>query len=327
MAHRIGSRSSIAALVLAASFASSFAAQAQTVRTAPTRITTAFPAGSGPEIVTRLIGEKLSAKWGQPVVVDAKPGGAGVIAINAMKRLAPTGNELVVVDVGNLSINPLIFKNLAYDPEKELVPVALVYKTAFYVTVGADSKIRTIKDLAEAAKGGKVSYASNAVGGPIHLGSARFESALGAEMLHVPFKEVSQMYGAVSTGEVTWAYGSIATAGALMRAGKLRFIAVADATRAAALPDVPTLEEAGGPKGIDALTWVALMAPAGTPAAVVNEINAAVNEALAQADIKERFATFGFFASPGSAQQVSDLMRTDRAKYAEVLKRVKVSID
>ena len=304
-------------------------AQAQTVTSAPSRITSAFPSGSGPEVVTRLVAEKLSALWKQPVVVDAKPGGAGVLAINAMKRLAPTGNELVVVDVGNLSINPLIFKNLGYDPEKELVPVALVYKTAFFITVGADSKIKSIKDLmAEAARpGSQLSYGSNAVGGPIHLGSARLESALGAEMLHVPFKETAQLYTAVSTGEVSWAYGSIATAGPLLRANRLRFLAVADSARSPAMPDVPTLEEAGGPKGLDALTWVAIMAPAATPPAVVAELNKAINDALAKPDVKDRMAGFGFIASPLSAAQVGELARSDRARYAEVLKRVKVSID
>ena len=304
------------------------AVQAQSVTTAPVRITSAFPTGSGPDVVARLVAEKLGAKWGQPVVVDAKPGGAGVVAINSMKRLAPTGNELVVVDVGNMSINPLIFKTLGYDPEKDLAPVALLYKTAFFVTVAADSKIRSVKDLmAEAGKPGKVSYGSNAVGGPIHLGSARLDGALGTDMLHVPYKETSQLYTAVSTGEVTWAFGSIATAGPLLRGGKLRFLAVADRTRSSALPEVPTLEEAGGPKGVDALTWVALMAPQGTPQAVVDDINKAVNDALSQPDIKDKFANMGFFTNPGPAQQVADLMRTDRAKYAEVLKRVKVSID
>ncbi len=304
-------------------------AQAQTVTTAPSRITSAFPTGSGPEVVTRLVAEKLAAQWKQPVIVDAKPGGAGVLAINAMKRLAPTGNELVVVDVGNLSINPLVFKNLGYDPEKELVPVALVYKTAFFVTVAADSKIKSIKDLlAEAGKpGNKLSYGSNAVGGPIHLASARLESALGSEMLHVPYKETSQLYAAVSTGEVSWAYGSIASAGPLLRANRLRFLAVADQARSSALPDVPTLEEAGGPKGLDALTWVAIMAPAGTPAAVVDDINKAINDALAKPDVKEKMANFGFVASPLSAAQLGELIRSDKARYAEVLRRVKVSID
>jgi tripartite-type tricarboxylate transporter receptor subunit TctC len=294
----------------------------------PVRITSAFGTGSGPDAVARLIADKLGARWKVPVVVDAKPGAAGVLAINSMKRSPPTGNDLVIVDVGNLAINPLIFRNLAYDPERDLTPVAILYKTAFFITVAADGPIRSFKDLASAAaQAGKVIYGSNAVGGPLHLGAARLEGALGVQMLHVPYKETSQLYAAVSTGEVTWAYGSIATAGPLLRAGKLRFLAVADQTRSQALPEVPTLEEAGGPKGVDALTWVALMAPQGTPPAITNEINKAVAEALALPDVKERLATFGFFASPGSPQQVLDLMRSDKARYAEVLKRVKVSID
>ncbi len=291
------------------------------------RLTSVFPSGSGPDAVARIVAEKLQAKWGQPVIVDPKPGGAGVLGINAMKNTLPTGNDLVVVDVGNLSINPLIFKKLAYDPEKDLVPVAVLYKTAFFVAVAADGPYKTLADLLAAAKAKSLTYGSNAVGGPLHLGAARLESAIGSEMLHVPFKETSQLYGAVATNEVNWAFGSIASAGALVRGGKLRFLAVADRTRSPAMPDVPTLEEAGGPKALDALTWVALMAPAGTPPVVTAEINKAVNDALGQADVKEKFAVFGFVPSPGPVQQVVDLMQGDRARYAEVLKRVKVSID
>lgn len=293
------------------------------------RITSTLPAGSGPDTIARVVAEKLQTKWQRAVVVDPKPGGAGVVAINAMKGAPPTGNDLVVVDVGNLSINPLIFKKLAYDPEKDLVPVALLYKTAFFVAVGADSPYRTLKDLLQAAnnKSRLLTYGSNAVGGPIHLGSARLEHALGVEMTHVPYKETSQLYAAVSTGEVDWAYASIATAGPLARAGKLRFLAVADAARSPALPEVPTLEEAGGPAGISSLSWVALMAPRGTPVATVTDINIGVNDALSQPDVQGRLATFGFVASPGPAQQVADLMKSDRARYADVLKHVKVSID
>ena len=303
-------------------------AMAQGFPTSTVRMVSAFPTGSGPDVVARLVAAKLAARWGQQVIVDARPGAAGVSAINAMKRQPPTGNDLVVVDVGNLAINPLIFKTLGYDPDKELTPVAILYKAAFFVAVSSDSPIRSINDFkAAAAKTPTMTYGSNAVGGPLHLGAARLASALGVDMLHVPYKETSQLYTSVATGEVTWAYGSIATAGGLMRSNKLRFLAVADRTRSAALPDVPTLEEAGGPKGVDALTWVALMAPAGTPAAVVNEINAAVNEALSQSDMKERLASFGFFASLGPAQQVANLTREDRARYAEVLKVVKVQVD
>jgi tripartite-type tricarboxylate transporter receptor subunit TctC len=298
--------------LVALAFALSGSAFAQVAPNTPkggVRLTSVFPGGSGPDAVARIVAEKLQAKWGQPVIVDAKPGGAGVIGINAVKGQPPTGNDLVVVDVGNLSINPLIFKKLAYDPEKDLVPVAVLYKTAFFVAVAAET------------------YGSNAVGGPLHLGAARFESAIGSDMLHVPFKETSQLYSAVATGEVSWAFGSIATAGPLVRGGKLRFLAVADRTRSAAMPDVPTLEEAGGPKALDALTWVALMAPAGTPSAVTAEINRSVNEALGQTDVKEKFAAFGFVPAPGPVQQVTELMQGDRARYAKVLERVKVSID
>ncbi len=291
------------------------------------RITTVFPAGSGPDAVMRIVAEKLQAKWGQPVLVDPKPGGSGVLGINAVKGTAPSGNDLVVVDVGNLSINPLIFKKLAYDPDKDLVPVALIYKTAFFVAVAADGPYKTLKDLLDAAKAKQLSYGTNGAGGPLHLSSAQFESAVGNEMLHVPFKEVSQLYVAVSTGEVNWAFGSIGSAGALVRAGKLRFLAVADRKRSAVMPDVPTLEEAGGPKALDALTWVALMAPAGLPGSVAAEINRAVNDVLGQPDVKEKLAAFGFVPSPGPLQQVVDLTQGDRARYAKVLERVKVLID
>ena len=314
-----------AALALVASTG----ALAQFTPATPVRISSVFPTGSGPDVVARSVAEKLQHRWSQPVIVEARPGGAGAVAINGMKNAPPTGHDLVVVDVGNMSINPLIFKKLSYDPNTDLVPVALLYKTAFFVAVSTDSPFKSFKDLAAAARNRSrpLSYGSNAVGGPIHLGSARLASAMGAEMMHVPYKETSQLYAAVATGEIDWAYGSVATAGGLARANKLRFLAVADGKRSAGMPDVPTLAEAGGPKGLDALTWVALMAPKGTPAAVVADINKAVNEALAQDDIREKMASFDFAVSTGPAQQVADLMKADRARYAEVLRQVSVSID
>jgi tripartite-type tricarboxylate transporter receptor subunit TctC len=310
--------------------AAPFAAWAQPAPGLPVRITTVFPTGSGPDVVARIVGEKLQARWGRAVVIDAKPGGAGMVAINGVKGAAPNGSELVVVDVGNMSINPLIFKRLSYDPDKDLVPVALLYKTAFFVAVGANSPYKSVQELMAAAAADKrkpLTYGSNAVGGPIHLASERLAHAAGVEMVHVPFKETSQLYTAVATGEVDWAFGSIATAGPLVRGGRLRLLAVADSAKSPAMPEVPTLESAGGPKGLYASTWVALMAPRGTPAATAADVNKAVNEALALPDVREKFATFGFVPNPGPAQQVVDLMQEDRARYAEVVKRVKVSVD
>ncbi|MES2609591.1 MAG: tripartite tricarboxylate transporter substrate binding protein [Pseudomonadota bacterium] len=309
--------------------AAPFGAWAQSAAGQPVRISTVFPTGSGPDVVARILGEKLQARWGRAVVIDAKPGGAGMVAINGVKGAAPNGSELVVVDVGNLSINPLIFKKLSYDADKDLVPVAVLYKTAFFVAVGAASPFKSVQELMAAAadKRKQLTYGSNAVGGPIHLHSERLAHAAGVEMVHVPFKETSQLYAAVATGEVDWAFGSMASAGPLVRGGKLRLLAVADRVRSPAMPDVPTLESAGGPRDLQASTWVALMAPRGTPAATAADINKAVNEALGLADVKEKFSNFGFVPSPGPVQQVVDLMLEDRARYAEVVKRVKLSID
>lgn len=316
-------------LLVAAAIAASSASMAQSVTKGPIRITTVFPSGSGPDTVARIVADKLQTKWNQPVIVESKPGAAGMVGINAMKNQPATGNDLIVVDVGTLSINPLIFRRLAYDPEKDLTPVAVLYKTAFFVAVSANGPYRTLKDLLSSAIAAQrpLTYGSNAVGGPLHLASERLRHAIGSEMLHIPYKELSQLYASVSTGEVNWAFGSIATAGPLVASGKLRFVAVADEKRSPAMPDVPTLEEAGGPKDLYATTWVALMAPKGTPVAVLDSLNKAVNDALAQPDVKAKFATFGFVASPGPVRQVTDLMHADRVRYAEVVKRINVSLE
>lgn len=304
-------------------------AHAQAPATGPVRITSVFPTGSGPDSVARLVGEKLQAKWQRPVVVDTKPGGAGMVAINTVKGATPNGSELVLLDVGNLSINPLIFKTLSYDPEKDLVPVSVLYKTAFVIVVSAEGPYKSLKDLIAAAgdKSRKLSFGSNAVGGPLHLHSERLARALGSDMIHVPFKEISQLYASVSTGEVNWAFGSLASTGPLVRAGRLRVLAIADAARSPVVPDVPTLAEAGGPKDLQATSWVALMAPRGTTLAVAADINRAVNDALAQPDLLEKLANFGFASGAGPVQQVTDLMRADRARYAEVVKHLNISVD
>jgi tripartite-type tricarboxylate transporter receptor subunit TctC len=326
---QLGARAliSIAALATLATFATPAAAQAFPDRSV--RVTSPFPAGSGPDAVLRMIGEKMAGPLKQSLVVDAKPGANGFIAIEAVKRMPATGYELVMADVGHLAINPSLFKKLPYDPEKDFAPVTGLYRTSFFIAVAADGPIKNVKDLIAAAKAApnKVTYGSNAVGGPLHLGAAQVEAASGTQMLHVPFKELAQLYGAVSTGEVTWAMASIASAGPLLKANKLRFIAIADRTRSPALPDVPTLEEAGGPKGVEATTWVALLAPKGTPAAAVNTLQQAVAGALKDPDIAQRLATFGFVPFPAGPAQLAELIRTDTPHYAALVKRTGASAD
>ncbi len=301
---------------------------AQTFPNQPIRIISPFPAGSGPDAVTRIVGEKLAVTLKQPIVIDPRPGANGFLAANAVKAAAPTGYDLFLADIGHMTINPSLFKKLPYDPKADFVPVSGVYRAQFFIAVGANSPIKNLKDLiAAAAVPGRVSYGSNAIGSPLHLGAAQVEAVTNTKMLHVPFKEISQLYAAVSTGEVDWALGSIASAGPLLRAGKLRFIAIADTTRSAAMPDVPTFDQAGGPRPLSANSWVSLVAPKGTPAAVVTTLNRAINDALKQPDVVEKLAGFGFTPFLSSPADLAKVIDTDTISNAALVKRTGASVE
>lgn len=301
---------------------------AQSFPTQPVRIISPFPAGSGPDVVARIVGERLTASWKQSIVVDARPGANGFLAASAVKQAAPTGYDLLIADVGHLSISPSLFKKLPYDPKADFVPVGGVYRTSFFIVVGANSPFHSVKDLiAAAATPGKVTYGSNSVGGPLHLGAAQLEAASGTKMLHVPYKEISQLYAAVSTGELDWAMGSIASAGPLLRAGKVRFLAIADRSRSSIMPAVPTIEESGGPKGVTARTWVALLAPKGTPAPVIDTLNKSLNDVLKQPEVVEKFATFGFVPDPTTPAALASLIDNDTTVYAGMVKRTGASAE
>ena len=323
-------RRSITFLVLGMSFGLvASPGWAQSFPTKPVRIISPFSSGGGPDAVARLIGEKLTAGWKQSVLVDARPGGSGFLAATAAKQAAPTGYDLFLADVGHLAINPALFKKLPYDPKTDFVPVGGLLQASFFIVVGTNSPFHTVKDLiaAAAASPGKVTYGSPSVGGPPHLGAAQLETASGTKMTHVPYKEISQLNMAVATGEVDWTMGSPASLGPLLKAGKVRFLAIADETRSASLPNVPTLEESGGPKGVRARSWVALMAPKGTPATVVATLNQSLNDVLRQPEVAEKFATFGYVPYPTTPAALASLIDSDTVAYAAMVKRTGASAE
>lgn len=313
---------------LAASFALALAvavpaAQAQAFPAQPVRIISPFPAGSGPDVIGRIIGERMGAAWKQSVVMDARPGANGFLAANAVKQAQPTGYDLLLADVGHLSISPSLFKNLPYDPKADFVPVGGVYRASFFMVVAANSPIKSVKDLAAAAAAspGKITYGSNSVGGPLHLGATQVESVTGTKMVHVPYKEISQLYLAVSTGEVDWAMGSLASTGPLLKAGKLRLIAIADTARSTVQPTVPTFEESGGPKPIVVRSWVALLAPKGTPATTIGILNKSLNDVLQQPEVVDRFLQFGFVPYAIAPTELASLINSETIFYADMVKR------
>ena len=170
----------------------------------PVRIVNPFPAGSGPDAVARLVGDKLGKAWNQPVVVDNRPGASGFIALQAGMQAAPTGHDLTLAAADHMAINPSLFRKLPYNPVKDFVPVSGLYRTAFFVLVASSSPIKSVSQLIAFAKDktNHATYGSNATGSPLHLGGAQFEAATGSTMQHIPFKETGALYQSVANGEV-----------------------------------------------------------------------------------------------------------------------------
>ena len=305
------------------------AAQAQAFPTKPVRIITPFPVGGGPDGVARLVADKLSRTWGQPVVVENRPGGNGFIAIDAFKRGATDGHDLIVLDNVHLAAYPHLFKRLPYDIDKDFDPLLPLFKTYFFVNVATNSPYKNMADLIADAKAHprKLNYGSWSVGNPVHLGSALLENMTGADMTHVIYKETTQLYTGVANGELAFALGTSATAGPLQRAGKLRFLAVAAPKRLANFPDVPTVSESGGPAGYEVTGWNAIAAPKGLPPAVADKIKRDIEAALSEADVKEKFVSFGYEAFPTTRDQFAQFIKAESVRFGAVIKKIGASLD
>ena len=304
-------------------------ASAQQFPVKPVKVITPFPAGSGPDAALRIVGDKLGRAWGQQVIVENRPGANGFIAIEAAKKAAADGYTLVQMDSAQLTTHPYLYQKLPYDPVADFEPVSPLFRNYFFVVVPAGTAWKSMADLVAAAKRkpGDVTYGSWFIGSPGHLGAALLEAGTGTQMTHVPFKEMTQLYTAVGNNDVAWAFGSVASAGPSYRAGKVKFLAAAAPARIAGYPDIPTVAEAGGPAGFEVKAWTAVFAPRGTPKALTARLNADVAKALAKPDVRERFAAFGCEPLPVASGEMAKLLDAESRRYAEIIKRSKISLD
>jgi tripartite-type tricarboxylate transporter receptor subunit TctC len=318
-----------AATALAAGLGAPFAHAADPYPAKPVTLVTAFAAGSGPDAVLRLVADKLGKTWNQRVLVENKPGGGGFIAIDAVKRAAPDGYTLLQLDSEHLAALPHLYKARAFETLKTFEPAAALFRTPFMVAVPAASSWKSMGDLLAAAKTepDKVSYGSWGIGSPGHLGAEQLQVVSSTQMQHVPFREVSQLYTSVGAGDVAWSFASIPSSQGAFKAGKLRYIAVAAVKRIPQMPEVPTVAEAGGPAGLEVNSFVVLVAPRGLPADVRNRINADVQKALAEPDIKARFDTFAFEPLSWSPQEIERQAQIKSAIYADLVKRKNISLE
>lgn len=318
-------------LIAATTFALSAiaASQAQPFPDKPVKVVMPYPAGTGPDAVMRHVGERLAKIWGQPVTVDNRPGANGWTGLDVVKRSAADGYTLLLVDQAIMSLHPYLYKKMPHDPAKDFEPAAPMYSTNYFIVVAADSKINSFGDLLAEAKrrGAPLSYGSSGVGGQLHIGGALTEAAAGEQMIHVPNKDVPQMYVDVSQGRVDFAFGTSATVAPLVKAGKLKMIAFAGPKRHPRYPDVKTVAESGGPADLQVSTWIALFAPAGTAPALISKVNADVAKVIASAETNEFLASIGFIAWPGTSKELAGVMKSDAAGYSEFVRKYKLSID
>jgi tripartite-type tricarboxylate transporter receptor subunit TctC len=281
------------ALLAAASVLLPAAAQAQDYPSKAIRIIVPFTPGSATDVMGRIVGERLNAAWGQPVIVDNKPGAGGSIGIRETARSEPDGYTMVVVSSGH-AVNHVLYKDLGYDTLKDFASVAMLGSLPSVLIVPPTLPVNSVKELVAMLKAnpGKYNYATAGVGSGAHVSLAKFNVATGVKAVHVPLKGTPPILAETMAGRVEYAMVPAVSGMGPVRDGKVKPLAVTTATRVSALPNVPTLGEAGFPEG-ESTFWLALLAPAKTPRAIVDKVNAEVQRALGAADVKERLAKLG----------------------------------
>jgi tripartite-type tricarboxylate transporter receptor subunit TctC len=324
---RIVAGTSMVAFALAMSAAPAVLA-AEAYPTKPVRLVVPFAPGGGTDIIARLIAQSLGETWGHTVVVDNRTGAGGVVGVSLVAKSNPDGYTMLLASNGPLTYLPALGSKLPYDPEKDLAPISLVAQQPFVVTVSNASGIASIKDLIAAARSQpeKVRYASGGPGGASHLGTELLKMMAGISMLHVPYKGTGPGLTAVLGGEVQLVLVGISSAIPPVKAGRAKALAVTTAMRSPALPDVPTVAEAGVP-GYEFDVWYGLLYPAGTPAAIVSKAASEIARLSKQAVVRERFAAGGMEAMSNTPQEFTALIRKDAAKWKKVVTAAKIKIE
>ena len=279
------------------------------------RIVVPYSVGVGPDVVARSVAERLALRWGQPVIVDNKPGGSGIVAFGEVRQAVPDGHTLFLADTATLVVNPLLHATLPYDPARDLVPLTLLFRATFVIWVGGGHRFRSITDLLDAARRAPdtVSYGSLGNGHASQVAIESFARAAGVRLLHVPFKDAGMLLAAVAAGTVDFTAFSVNTVGALMTANRMKPLAVAARQRLAALPGVPTLVEAGGPP-VEMHPWAALVAVSGTPVPVIDQLLADLSATLATAEVRGCAERAGFEITPSTPQALQERIEADQAQ-------------
>src|ERR1700686_270905 len=303
-------------------------ASAQGYPTRPIRLVVPFPAGGTTDILARAAAQKLSTSLGQPVVIDNRPGAGGNIGSDLVAKSAPDGNKLLIGTVGTHAINPSLYSKMPYDHVKDFTPVILVAGVPNVLEVTPSLPVNSVADLIKLAKEkpGEINFASSGSGTSIHLSGELFKTMAGVDMTHVPYKGSAPALTDLMGGQVQVMFDNLPSALPQIKSGRLRAIAVTSLKRAPVLPDIPTINESGLP-GFEASSWFGVLAPAGTPVAIVARINTEVNKWLQSPDAREKLLGQGAEAAGGSPEQFANHIRAESEKWAKVVKASGAKVD
>ena len=300
-------------------------ALAQSYPARPVRFFTAS-VGSPQDVIGRLFAQKVADNWGQPVVVDNRAGAGALISIQAVAKAPPDGYT-VLVSSAAFAVTPFLYSNIGYDSEKDLIPVALIATTPNIFVTSPGTGIKSLKDVVERSRNGKVQYGSPGFGTTPQLSAEYlFKTLAKATVLHVPYKGIPPVVGGALSGEIEVASISLPPSVSLIKSGKLIGLAVTSAKRSPALPDVPTIAEAGF-AGFEDESWVGVWVPAGTPVAVVAKLREELDRAAASPDVRDRLRTAGFEGSAMGGDAFAGYVRRELDKWAKVVKEVGVKVE
>ena len=292
------------------------------------RIIVPFAPGGSTDVVARILADKLGTDLKQSFVVENRAGAGGNIGADAVAKASPDGYTLLMGTTGVLAINKYLYKEMPFDPERDLAPVSYTSLITNILVVNPQVPAKTVSELVALAraKPGSLTFASSGAGSSTHLSAELFKSMAGVDILHVPYKGSSQAITDLMGGQVTMLFDNAPSSIPFVEQGKLRALAVTSTKRLPNLPDVPTLDEAGV-KGYESLSWSGIMAPAGTPKRVIDKLNAAIEKILRDPDVKQRFASLGVDPVGGPPEAFSRHIRAESEKWARVVKTANITLN
>jgi tripartite-type tricarboxylate transporter receptor subunit TctC len=303
-----------------------FAADAYPAK--PVRFVITFPAGGPTDVVVRLIGQGLTSQWGQPMIIDNRGGAGGIVGTEIVAKAAPDGYSFLVGTAGGMTINPALQPKLPYDSFRDFAPVGMLVMNPQILVAHPAVAAKNVKELVALAKtkAGQLNFASAGTGTATHLGLELLKLTTGLDAVHVPYKGGAPATTDLIAGQVQLLWVSIPSVLPHVKSGRLRALAVSTAKRSASAPDVPTVAESGYP-GFEYSNWNALFAPAKTPAAIVNKVNASVVKILNDPEVAQRLASQGADPAPGSPDALARYMRTDHERWKKVIQAAGIKPD